>query len=143
MTTTRPLALVTGASSGIGLELAKQFAAHDFDLVIAAEDAQLSTVAVGIAASGVTVEAVEADLRTDAGVDELWRRVASIGRPLAAAALNAGVVFDQIRVRPNRRREPTERSSSACERSRSSSNSSLKAISSQSLVSGSDEVIHS
>ena len=33
----RPLAVVTGASSGIGLELARQFAEHDFDLLIAAE----------------------------------------------------------------------------------------------------------
>ncbi len=34
----RPLALVTGASSGIGLELAKQFAQNGFDLVVVAED---------------------------------------------------------------------------------------------------------
>ena len=34
----RPLAVVTGASSGIGLELAKQFAAHGYDLLVAAED---------------------------------------------------------------------------------------------------------
>ena len=32
-----PLAVVTGASSGIGYELAKQFAAHDFALIVAAE----------------------------------------------------------------------------------------------------------
>ena len=38
-----PLALVTGASSGIGFELAKQFANHGFDLIIAAEDDELAT----------------------------------------------------------------------------------------------------
>ncbi|MET8360898.1 SDR family NAD(P)-dependent oxidoreductase [Micromonospora sp. NPDC005171] len=38
-TSDRPLALVTGASSGIGYELAAQFVEHGFDLVIAAEDA--------------------------------------------------------------------------------------------------------
>src|SRR4051812_38145479 len=58
------LALVTGASSGIGLELAKQFAAHGFDLIIAAEDADIETVAGGIRASGVEVEAVRVDLAT-------------------------------------------------------------------------------
>ena len=41
----RPLAVVTGASSGIGLELAKQFAEHDFDVVVAAEDAAIVVAA--------------------------------------------------------------------------------------------------
>src|SRR5829696_7409295 len=44
-TTERPLALVTGASSGIGRELAKQFASHGHDLVIAAEDQELQEAA--------------------------------------------------------------------------------------------------
>jgi short-subunit dehydrogenase len=88
---TRPLALVTGASSGIGLELAKQFAASGFDLVITAEDAELSTAATGIRAAGVTVEAVKADLATPDGVEQLYARIAALGRPLDAAALNAGI----------------------------------------------------
>jgi short-subunit dehydrogenase len=89
--TTRPLALVTGASSGIGLELAKQFAANDFDLVVCAEDAGLADVAAGIAASGVTVEAVQVDLSTPGGVEQLYARIAALGRPLDVAALNAGI----------------------------------------------------
>ena len=89
--TTRPLALVTGASSGIGLELAKQFATNGFDLVIAAEDAELDQARLQLAALGRGVEAVRVDLATDAGVDELWERVQSAGRPLAVIALNAGI----------------------------------------------------
>ena len=87
----RPLALVTGASSGIGLELARQFAQNGFDLVLAAEDDELTEAARRVKSSGATVEAVQVDLATSDGVDELWRRVSEDSRPLAAAALNAGV----------------------------------------------------
>jgi uncharacterized protein len=90
-TTSRPLAVVTGASSGIGRELAKQFAANDFDLIIAAEDAELQSAARELEQLGVTVEAVQVDLATAAGVDELYRRMSAAGRPVAALALNAGV----------------------------------------------------
>jgi uncharacterized protein len=85
----KPLALVTGASSGIGFELARQFAQNGFDLVIAAEDAELADAARDL---GDTVaESVQVDLATSEGVEELWRRVQALGRPLEAAALNAGV----------------------------------------------------
>jgi uncharacterized protein len=84
----RPLAVVTGASSGIGLELAKLFAAAGFDLVVAAEDEHVHTVAQGIEASGVGAEAVQVDLSTEDGVTRL---VQSIARPVDALALNAGV----------------------------------------------------
>jgi short-subunit dehydrogenase len=90
-TQTRPLALVTGASSGIGFELAKQFADHGFDLVVAAEDDELAGAARELAARGVQVEPVKVDLGTTEGVDELYQHVVQVGRPLDAAALNAGI----------------------------------------------------
>ena len=43
--TERPLALVTDASSGIGRELARQFAEHGYGLILVAEDAELSSAA--------------------------------------------------------------------------------------------------
>ncbi|RJK94764.1 SDR family NAD(P)-dependent oxidoreductase [Vallicoccus soli] len=89
--TARPLALVTGASSGIGLELAKQFAEHGFDLVVTAEDPTVALAAEGLAESGAAVQHVQADLRTYDGVEQLWAAVRATGRPLDAAALNAGV----------------------------------------------------
>ena len=86
-----PLAVVTGASHGIGLELAKQFAANGFDLIVAAEDAAIVTVATELASSGAQVESVQVDLATDGGVDELFDRITAAGRPIDAIALNAGV----------------------------------------------------
>jgi uncharacterized protein len=91
MTGPRPLALVTGASSGIGFELARQFAEHGFDLVVNAEDAELTTAVDQLRAGGTTVQAVQADLRTTEGVRAVYDAVTATGRPLAAAALNAGV----------------------------------------------------
>src|SRR5215218_9334389 len=88
---TRPLAVVTGASSGIGLELAKQFASNGYDLVVAAEDAELAPAAAEVQALGVQVEAVQVDLATDEGVEELHRRIQAAGRPVDAIALNAGL----------------------------------------------------
>ena len=91
MADTRPLALITGASSGIGRHLAEQFVEHGFDLVVNAEDAAITAAAAELRATGARVEAVQADLRTAAGVEQLWTAVQAIGRPLDAAALNAGV----------------------------------------------------
>ena len=89
-TTQRPLALVTGASSGIGLELARNFAENGFDLVIAAEDDELLTAQGDLQGGDAHVDAVRVDLATQEGVEELWRAVQATGRPLDAAALNAG-----------------------------------------------------
>lgn len=88
----RPLALVTGASSGIGYELAKLFVGHGYDLLVAAEDERLDRAAevLGQASEG-TVTPVRADLRRPESVETLFEAVTATGRPLAAAALNAGV----------------------------------------------------
>jgi uncharacterized protein len=88
---TKPLAVVTGASSGIGRELAKQFAENGFDLVVNAEDARLDEAAAQLRATGADVRAVRADLRTADGVEELYTAISAAGRPVDAAALNAGV----------------------------------------------------
>ncbi len=87
----KPLAVVTGASSGIGLELAKQFATNDFDLIIAAEDESIARVGESLAELGAVVEAVRVDLARAEGVEELYGRISASACPVAAIALNAGI----------------------------------------------------
>jgi short-subunit dehydrogenase len=85
---TRPLAIVTGASSGIGYTLATCCADHGFDLLIAADEPAISDAAQNLRTHGAEVEAIEADLATLAGVDRLY--AATHGRPVEALLANAG-----------------------------------------------------
>ena len=84
----RLLAVVTGASSGIGRELALLAAQDGHDLVIAADQGPLEEAAAQLRAAGATVETVEADLSTSFGVDKLM--LAVDGRPVALLIANAG-----------------------------------------------------
>jgi short-subunit dehydrogenase len=87
-TQARPFAIVTGASTGIGLELAKLCAARGYDLLIAAEEPAIEEAAATIRATGVGVDVVQADLSTEAGVDQVIARAS--GRPIGALIANAG-----------------------------------------------------
>jgi uncharacterized protein len=84
----RKLAVITGASTGIGFELAKQCAQHGFDLVIAADEPAINDAAEALKREGVQVEAVEVDLATLEGVDALYAKIH--GRPVDALLANAG-----------------------------------------------------
>ena len=83
----RPLAVVTGASSGIGYYLAKECAENGFDLLIAADDPKINDVARDFRALGTLVDAIESDLATTQGVDDLV--IAINGRPVNALLANA------------------------------------------------------
>lgn len=87
------LAVVTGASSGIGYELAKVLADNGFDVVVAAEDERIDETAaqLRLRSGGVHVEPVRVDLRGYEGVELLVSRVRSLGRPVEVLAVNAGV----------------------------------------------------
>ena len=85
----RSLAVVTGASSGIGRELAQLAAQDGHDLVIVADQGPLEEAAAAIrASSNVNVDVVEADLSTSFGVDKLMLAVAD--RPVDLLIANAG-----------------------------------------------------
>jgi short-subunit dehydrogenase len=86
--TSRPLAIVTGASTGIGYELAKLCAQNGYDLLIAADQATIHEAAKEFQALGAAVDAVEADLATIEGVDKLYAAIKN--RPVGALLANAG-----------------------------------------------------
>lgn len=87
-TNDRPLAIVTGASTGIGYELARQCAEHGYDLLIAADEARIEEAAAQLRSLGGSVQAIEADLATREGVDALY--AALQGRKVDALLANAG-----------------------------------------------------
>lgn len=85
---TKKLAVVTGASTGIGLELARECAKNGFDLIIVANESELEKAGDQLRREGAAVETVQADLSTLEGVDALYARIN--GRPVAALLANAG-----------------------------------------------------
>ena len=89
--TGRRLALVTGASSGIGRELGTVFAREGWDLVLVAEDPDIARAARELSALGTTCEAIVADLATREGVETVAARFGADRRAPDAVALNAGV----------------------------------------------------
>jgi uncharacterized protein len=86
--TKRKLAVVTGASTGIGYYLAKECAAHDYDLIVAADEPKIKEAAEELRCMGGAVEPVQADLATIKGNDKLLEAIGS--RPVAALLANAG-----------------------------------------------------
>lgn len=86
-----PFAVVTGASSGIGLELARELARRGFDLLVTAENEEIHGAAEELRWIGPRISAFQTDLATFEGVEALWARIQQENRPLDAIAINAGV----------------------------------------------------
>lgn len=85
-------ALVTGASSGIGEEFARQLAGRGMNLVLSARrDDQLKHLADELSGSfGVTAVPLAADLSVAGEADRLWHRAVDEGRTIHLLVNNAG-----------------------------------------------------
>lgn len=90
-TPSRPLAVITGASTGIGRELARCAAQGGFDLIVAADEARIEDTAAELSGQeGIRCRAVQCDLGTLDGVDTLISAIEQTGQPVAALLANAG-----------------------------------------------------
>lgn len=89
--TQRPLAVITGASRGIGYELARVFAQNGYDLIINSDSDKIIESAKELRDQGFNVKEVKSDLATREGVDTLYSFVSSLGRKIDVLVLNAGV----------------------------------------------------
>jgi uncharacterized protein len=87
----RRLAVITGASSGIGFGLAKVFAENGYDLLIAAEDEELDSAYRELNQMTASVESARLDLSKPEGVEKLYERIRAGARPVDALCLNAGI----------------------------------------------------
>lgn len=81
-------AIVTGASTGIGFELASVAAENGYDLLMVADEPLIDAAAADFRQHGIQVRSVEADLSTLEGVDRLLK--ATSGRKIDLLCANAG-----------------------------------------------------
>lgn len=88
---TKQFAVVTGASSGIGYELARIFAENGYDLLLNSATERIHAAGRDFDGFGIEVKSVQADLATYDGVEKLWQAIRSTNRAVDAVVLNAGV----------------------------------------------------
>jgi short-subunit dehydrogenase len=87
----RSFAVVTGASTGIGYQLARVFAENGFDVLVTADEGKINEAARELESLGAKTYSVQADLAKAEEVENLWKAVQATGRPVDAIAINAGV----------------------------------------------------
>lgn len=86
---TSRFAVVTGASTGIGFELARCCVENGFDVLMVANEPRIAEAASRLAVAGGTVTPLQADLSTEAGLQALYDAIGS--RPVDALLANAGI----------------------------------------------------
>lgn len=91
MSNERPFVMITGASSGLGLELAKLFAQDGYDIAVSGSSERIFEAETTIKSYGVEAYPLQADASTYEGVEAFWQFVKNKNRKLDAAVLNVGV----------------------------------------------------
>ncbi|MGG4491186.1 SDR family NAD(P)-dependent oxidoreductase [Metabacillus idriensis] len=91
MSKKRSLVMITGASSGLGLEIAKLFAKDGYDIAITGSSDRIFEAAEVIQEYGVEAYPHKADAATYEGVESFWTFVNDLDRPVDAAILNVGI----------------------------------------------------
>ncbi|MGD7045843.1 SDR family NAD(P)-dependent oxidoreductase [Jeotgalibacillus proteolyticus] len=91
MSEQRSLAMITGASSGLGFEIAKLFAKDGYDLAITGSSDGIFEAAEELQKLGIEAYPHKADAATYEGVEGFWKFVSDLKRPVEAAVLNVGI----------------------------------------------------
>ncbi|MGD3958775.1 SDR family NAD(P)-dependent oxidoreductase, partial [Xanthomonas citri pv. citri] len=82
---------ITGASNGIGFELAKLFAQHNYDIIaVARNEEKLSNACEALRHFGGSVQPYAADLSRYEEIETLKQKVDGLGRDIDALVINAG-----------------------------------------------------
>ena len=92
----KPLAVVASNLNMDGYNLAKQFAEHGYDLIVAASNPSVVEEAQEFKELGVDAVSFQLDLSSEEGVEQLYRRIIATGRPVEAMVINTGTSTDYI-----------------------------------------------
>lgn len=84
----QPFAVITGASTSLGFELARQFGLGGYDILIASGDNDIFTIQEKLEEEGIIVEAMKVNLGSFAGVENLYQRIIKSGKAVDALAIN-------------------------------------------------------
>lgn len=86
-----PLVIITGASTGIGFELAKQFAKNGHELAIVSNSDKIYEAALDLREFGQKVYEFKYDLSRREGVEKFFQEIKNLDKEVETAVLNAGV----------------------------------------------------
>lgn len=84
----QPFAVITGASTSLGLELARQFGLGGYDVLVVSGDNDIFTVQEKLEEEGIIVEAIKVNLGSFAGVENLHQKIIKSGKVVDALAIN-------------------------------------------------------